>query len=66
MVGKRIDELPLPPGAMVGAVVRGEDVIIAHDSTQIEEGDHVIVLVPDKRDMQAVERLFQVGLTFLL
>ena len=66
VVGKRIDELPLPPGAMVGAVVRGEDVIIAHDSTQIEEGDHVIVLVPDKRDMQAVERLFQVGLTFLL
>lgn len=51
---------------MVGALVRGEDVIIAHDSTQIEEGDHVIVIVPDKRDMQAVERLFQVGLTFLL
>ena len=66
VVGKRIDELPLPPGAMVGALVRGEDVIIAHDSTQIEEGDHVIVIVPDKRDMQAVERLFQVGLTFLL
>ena len=66
VVGRRLDELALPPGTVVGAVVRGENVIIAHDSTQIEDGDHVIVFVPDQRDVPAVERLFQVGLTFLL
>jgi len=51
---------------VVGAVVRGENVIIAHDSTVIEDGDHLIVFVPDQRDVPEVERLFQVGLTFLL
>jgi len=66
VVGRRLDELALPPGTIVGAVVRGEKVIIGHDSTLIEDGDHVIVFVPDQRDVPAVERLFQVGLTFLL
>ena len=66
VVGRRLDELALPSGTVVGAVVRGENVIIAHDSTVIEDGDHIIVFVPDQRDVPAVERLFQVGLTFLL
>jgi len=66
VVGRRLDELPLPSGTVVGAVVRGENVIIAHDSTVIEDGDHLIVFVPDQRDVPEVERLFQVGLTFLL
>ncbi|PAU88331.1 Trk system potassium transporter TrkA [Pseudomonas sp. WN033] len=65
VVGRRIDELELPASATVGALVRGEQVLIAHDSTQVESGDHVIIFVADKRDVLRVERLFQVGLAFL-
>jgi hypothetical protein len=31
----------------------------------IQENDHVILFVPDKRQIAAVERLFQVGALFL-
>jgi trk system potassium uptake protein TrkA len=45
--------------------VRGENVIIAHHDTVIEEGDHVLLFVPDKRQIAAIERLFQVSATFI-
>ena len=64
-MGRSIDELPLPAGTTVGALVRRDEVIIAHDSTVIEDGDHVILFVPDKRQVKQVERLFQVGLAFI-
>ena len=69
VVGRRIEALKLPAGAQIGALVRGEDdaakVIIPHHDTVIERDDHVIVFVPHKRLVREVERLFQVGLTFL-
>jgi trk/ktr system potassium uptake protein len=64
VVGRTIDEIKLPPGTTIGAVVRGEDVIIAHDDTVIESEDHVILFVVDKRHISSVERLFQVNVTF--
>ena len=73
VVGRRIDELALPPGAQIGAIVRdakqGEgrvrkDVIIPHHDTVIETDDHVVVFVPKKRMVSQVEKLFQVGATF--
>jgi len=64
VVGRRIDEIKLPPGTTIGAVVRGEQVIIAHHDTVIETDDHVILFLVDKRYIQDVERLFQVGVTF--
>jgi trk system potassium uptake protein TrkA len=40
-------------------------VIIAHHDTIIETEDHVILFLTDKRRIPDVERLFQVGITFL-
>ena len=54
-----------PPGTTIGAIVRDDEVLIAHDSTVIESDDHVILFVIDKKHVRDVERLFQVGLTFL-
>jgi trk system potassium uptake protein TrkA len=34
-----------------------------HDLT-IQSGDHVIIYLPDKRMLRAVEKLFQVSATF--
>lgn len=65
VVGRAVEAIPLPPGTTIGALVRGKDVIIAHHDTVIESGDHVILFVVDKKYIPAVERLFQVGITFI-
>ena len=65
VVGRTLDQVPLPNDTSIGAIVRGDDVLIAHHDTVIEAEDHVILLVADKRRVPEVERLFQVGITFL-
>ena len=78
MAGRRIEEIPLPKGAQVGAIVRGlhrpdgieagndarPEVIFAHHDTLIQPHDHVIVFVPRKRMVREIEKLFQVSATF--
>ncbi|MDH4573865.1 Trk system potassium transporter TrkA [Salinicola acroporae] len=64
VVGRTIGEVDLPSGTSIGAIVRGKEVLIAHDDVMIESGDHLILFVIDKRRIRDVERLFQVGLTF--
>ncbi|MFA9487971.1 MULTISPECIES: Trk system potassium transporter TrkA [unclassified Mannheimia] len=65
VVGRQIRELKLPQGAIVGAVVRGEEVIIAHKSTVIQENDRVIIFVNHKKQIDEIEKLFQLGVFFL-
>ncbi len=65
LTGRRIEEIDLPPGTTIGAVVRGDEVIMAHHDTMIEAEDHVIVFVTDKKRLPKVEKLFQVGVGFL-
>ena len=68
LVGRRIDEIPLPPGARMGALVRGTgndcEVLMPHHDLMIEADDHVIIFIPDKRQLRAVEKLFQVSAFF--
>jgi trk system potassium uptake protein TrkA len=64
VVGRAIEEIKLPQGTTIGAIVRGEEVIIAHHDTVIESDDHVILFLSNKKCIQDVERLFQVGVTF--
>jgi len=65
VVGRAVEEIALPAGTTIPAIVRGEEVIIAHHDTVIYEHDHVILFVPDKRQIAAVEHLFQVGAMFV-
>jgi len=65
VVGRRVDEIRLPRGATIDALVRGEQVIMAHHDTRIEANDHVILFLSDKSRIAEVEKLFQVGVTFL-
>ncbi len=64
VVGKAIEDINLPPGTTIGAVVRNDEVLIAHDDVVVENDDHVILFLIDKRRIPEVEQLFQVGLTF--
>ncbi len=65
VVGRPVEAVRLPDGTTIGAIVRGDDVIMAHHNTVIEEGDHVIMFLTDRRHVEAVEKLFQVGVSFL-
>ncbi|MEY3782580.1 MAG: Trk system potassium uptake protein TrkA [Pseudomonadota bacterium] len=52
----------------MGAIVRGQgknsEVLMPHHDTLIEADDHIILFIPNKRDVRAVEKLFQVSATF--
>jgi trk system potassium uptake protein len=60
VVGRRIEDVELPPGATIVAIVRGAQVIMAHRETLIESEDHLIVFLSDRRHVESLERLFQV------
>ncbi len=91
VVGRKIEDIKLPKGATIGAIVRGLSrsvgifgenlmveqekilrepsnniqVIIAHHDTVIEQEDHVILFVINRKMIREVEKLFQVNVGFL-
>lgn len=65
VVGRELGKIKLPPETSIGAIVRGDEVIIAHHETVVEADDHLIMLVANKSRVPEVEQLFQVGITFL-
>ncbi len=64
-VGRKIEEVDLPRGAAIAAIVRGEKVIMAHHDTVVQAEDHVIVFVTDKKLLSKVEKLFEVSVGFV-
>lgn len=65
VVGRKIKELKLPQGAIIGAIVRNNIVQIAHKNTEIEAEDRIILFVNDKKHIGEVEKLFQLSAFFL-
>lgn len=65
IVGRTIEEIPLPPGSAIVALVRGDRVIIAHHDTVVETDDHMILFMTDRRKIERIEQLFQVGVSFV-
>ncbi|MFB1489574.1 MULTISPECIES: Trk system potassium transporter TrkA [unclassified Thiocapsa] len=65
VIGRSIENIKLPRGTSIGAIVRGDEVLMAHHDTVIAAEDHVILFLQDKARIPEVERLFQVGVTFL-
>jgi len=65
VVGRSIKQINLPNGATIGAIVRGDEVIMAEADTSIEPEDHVIMFLADKSGVKETERLFQVSATFI-
>ncbi|MGA1154621.1 MAG: TrkA C-terminal domain-containing protein, partial [Burkholderiaceae bacterium] len=68
VVGRRIEEVGLPTGASIGAIVRGHgpdaQVIMGHHDVLIEREDHLIVFVTNRKTIPKVEKLFQVTAGF--
>ncbi len=68
LVGRKIEEVELPKGAAIGAIVRQREgqtqVIMAHHDILIHSDDHIIVFVSNRSMIPKVEKLFQVGVGF--
>ena len=49
-------------------IVRGEgrncEVLMPHHDLVIQEADHIIIFIPNKRLLKSVEKLFQVSASF--
>lgn len=65
VVGRRIEDIELPSGSAIVALVRDDKVVIAHHDTVIETDDHVILFMTDRRKIERIEQLFQVGVSFV-
>ncbi len=65
VVGRRIEDIPIPRGTNIAALVRDDQVIFAHHDTEVEADDHVILFMTDRRRIEDVEELFQVGVSFV-
>ena len=63
-VGRRVDAIAWPAGALLGAVVRGQEVLMAHHDLVLESEDHLIVFVTEIKTVQKIEKLLQVSASF--
>lgn len=64
VVGQKVNDIKLPPGTIIGAITRGDEVIMAHGDLVIDPQDHVILFVVNKKRIHDIEKLFQVSLGF--
>lgn len=63
LVGKTLEELELPDGVALGAVVRGDKVILPCDEGRIRENDRVLLFC-NTALIPKVEHLFRVSLEY--
>ena len=64
LVGRKLSEIRLPEGATIGAILRQDQLVPLDDEVMVEEYDHIIIFVIDKKRIPEVEKLFQVSATF--
>ncbi len=63
IAGREIREIEFPEGVLVGAVLKGGEVVKPAANTRIDEND-VLVIFTLAADVPEVERLFQVSIDF--
>lgn len=59
LVGKKISQLDLPSSIVIGALVRGDQVLLANDDLTIETDDHAIIFVLEKKRFQELKKCFR-------
>ncbi|GIV17447.1 MAG: hypothetical protein KatS3mg022_2882 [Armatimonadota bacterium] len=52
VLGKRIQDLPLPPDALIVCIIRQENAMLPHGDTVLEPNDSVIALVSAQNERQ--------------
>ena len=65
IVGRKISDVKWPQGCHFAALVRGDEVIMAHrGGTVLQDGDHIIFFVSRRRVLRELEKLIQVKMGF--
>ncbi|MEN9897958.1 MAG: hypothetical protein RLZZ66_1607 [Pseudomonadota bacterium] len=59
VVGKQVDSVKFPPGIVMGALIRNNEVIEVHHDTIFKEDDHVIMFAMNKKLIPHIEKSFQ-------
>ncbi len=57
VLGKKLREIELPTGTLIGAFIRGNKTVIPHGNTELKQGDQVMIFVL-KEDIEKVEEIF--------
>jgi len=65
VIGRKLQDIDIPSGCKIVAIVRDQEVVFLEPDTLIESGDHIIVLLLKFRSLRRLEALFQVSLNFL-
>lgn len=60
IVGKKIKQINLPPSVRIGAIIRNNKVMIAHDEHTIVKKDRIVIVITDLKQTAIIEKLFQV------
>lgn len=55
IIGKGVDDIKLPNGCTISAIIREKEVKIAHHDVKIHENDHLIIFLSDKKLFPALE-----------
>ncbi|MEP2530514.1 Trk system potassium transporter TrkA [Shimia sp.] len=63
IAGQQVRDIDFPEGVLIGAIMKGKDVLKPKGGTRVEEGD-VIALFSMAADVPEVERLLQVSIDF--
>lgn len=64
LVGRKISQIRLPNDCYFAAIVREKEIIMAHQDAELQEGDHVVFFISNRRAMPQLEKLIQVKLGF--
>ena len=59
LFGKSIENIPLPEGASIGALLRHGEVIMPSSNVDLALNDHLIIFLSDKTKLKEVEALFK-------
>ena len=55
IIGKGVDDIKLPNGCTISAIIREKEVKIAHHDFKIHDNDHLIIFLSDKKLFPALE-----------
>ncbi|CUR53662.1 Trk system potassium uptake protein TrkA [Serratia symbiotica] len=64
IINHTIKQVNLPPGTTIGAIARDNNIIISDRNYKIQQGDHVIMSISDRKNIHDIEKLFQPNLYF--
>ena len=63
LVGKPLKDIRMPPGVLLGAVVRNGEVINPRGNTVVQVNDRVVLFAPASA-IKKVEKMFSVSLEY--